>query len=324
MSFGFDGLRHLGNRIQIPVPKDAKGFVGRECPQGECQGYFKIKPGTGLKGKDLPCHCPYCGHASSHGRFLTRDQIEYAKSVALRQVSDALQRDLKRLEFEHKPRGPFGIGISLKVQPGAPVPIRYYREKSLETDVTCDSCTLQYAVFGVFAYCPDCGTHNSQQILEKNLDLVRKQIALAQAQEDTDLNRHLVEDALENCVSAFDSFAREACRIRASKSSDPGKCAALAFQHLPRASARLRDLFGLDLQTALPLSDWRAAHVSFMRRHLLAHKAGVIDQRYLDEIGESQALLGRRVQITCADVECLAGIVAELGRHLIALLPPTP
>jgi hypothetical protein len=309
MSFSLDGLRRLGNRLQIPIPKDAKG-------------YFKIKPGTGLKGKDLPCNCPYCGHTSSHDRFWTKEQVEYAKSVALRQITDSFQRDLKKLEFEHRPRGPFGIGISLKVTPGTPTPIRYYREKTLETDVTCDACALQYAVFGVFAFCPDCGTHNSQQILQKNLDLVRKQLALAQTQEEADLNRHLVEDALENCVSAFDSFARTACRIRAPKSSHPGKCAALSFQHLPRAAARVRDLFGVDLQAAVPPNDWTAAHVGFMRRHLIAHKAGVVDQQYLAETGERRALLGRRIQVTAPDVERLAGVVAELGRHLVALLPP--
>src|SRR5262245_44734356 len=104
MSFGFDGLRRLGNRIQIPIPMDAMGFVGRECPEAECEGYFKIRPGTGLKGSGVPCHCPYCGYTSSHNSFWTREQIEYAKSVALRQVTDAVRRDLKQLEFEHKPK----------------------------------------------------------------------------------------------------------------------------------------------------------------------------------------------------------------------------
>jgi len=151
--------------VQVPIPKDAEGFLGRECPQERCLGYFKIKPGTGLKGNKLSCVCPYCGHSGPHDTFWTKEQLEYAKSVALRNITDAMRRDLKKLEFEHKPRGPFGIGISMKLKPGAPVPIRYYREKSLETKVICDHCTLEYAVFGLFAYCPDCGAHNSLQIL---------------------------------------------------------------------------------------------------------------------------------------------------------------
>lgn len=81
--------------------------------------------------------------------------------MALRSVAEAIRKDLKTLEFEHKPRGPFGIGISMKLQPGGPLPVRYYREKDIETKVTCDNCTLEYAVYGVFAYCPDCAAHNS-------------------------------------------------------------------------------------------------------------------------------------------------------------------
>ena len=36
--------------------------------------------------------------------------------------------------------------ISMKLQPGAPVPVRWYRGKNLETEIVCDQCTLRYAV----------------------------------------------------------------------------------------------------------------------------------------------------------------------------------
>jgi hypothetical protein len=124
----FDNLRNLGNQVSVPIPKDAEGFLGRECPQKDCEGYFKIKPGTGLTGTDLPCHCPYCGRSGPASTFGTKEQIEYAKSIVLGRVADAIRQDLKSMEFEIKPpRGGFGIGISMKVQPGSPVSIRYYR-----------------------------------------------------------------------------------------------------------------------------------------------------------------------------------------------------
>jgi hypothetical protein len=147
--------------IKVSIPRDDNGFMGRECPEANCEGYFKIKPGTGLTGDSLACHCPYCGYTGPTDRFWTRAQIEYAQSVAFRKFSDAFVRELKSLEFEQKPKGGFGIGVSMKLKPGTPPPIRYYREKALETHVTCRECTLEYAVYGVFAYCPDCGVHNS-------------------------------------------------------------------------------------------------------------------------------------------------------------------
>lgn len=54
-----DHLRRLGNSISIPIPADENAFTGRECPQPDCEGYFKIELGTDLKGEGLPCHCPY-------------------------------------------------------------------------------------------------------------------------------------------------------------------------------------------------------------------------------------------------------------------------
>ena len=58
MTFNLNHLKQLGNRVQVTIPKDEEGYLGRECPQSDCEGYFKIKPGTGLSGENLPCHCP--------------------------------------------------------------------------------------------------------------------------------------------------------------------------------------------------------------------------------------------------------------------------
>jgi hypothetical protein len=321
MAFGFDAFEGLGNQVSVTIPPDENGYIGRECPQPACEGYFKVKLGTGLPGVETR-HCPYCGHTDSSGKFFTKAQVEYAKSVVLGQVVDAIRRDLKRLEFDHKPQGAFGIGLSMKVKDGPPVPIRYYREESLETEVKCDSCALEYSVFGVFAYCPDCRIHNSLQILERNLELVRRQLTLA-ATQDAELQRHLVEDALENCVSAFDGFGRECCRVCAAASTDPGKAESLSFQNLRRVAERLNKLFGLDLASTVSPQVWARADILFQRRHLISHKSGVIDAQYLTETGDPQSMLGRRVQVEPADVIELASVLKSLGSGLLSLLPRT-
>jgi hypothetical protein len=309
-------------QINISIPKDSEGYVGRECPTAACEGYFKVKPGTGLTGKDLPCHCPYCGHVAPPTKFFTRDQIEFAKSVAFQELTKAFRHEMKKMEFDIKPRGPFGIGISMKLKPGQPIPLKHYRERILETHVCCSNCTLDYSVYGIFAFCPDCGTHNSFQILQKNIDLVRKQLSLADAQEDDELKRHLIEDALENCVSSFDGFARKACRIAAQDSADSSQGGNLSFQNLPRATKRFAVLFKIDMTNSASVAEWKAAHIGFMRRHVLAHCSGVIDQQYLDETGESRNLLGRRVAVTPVDVEQLAETVLKIGRWLVDNLSP--
>lgn len=321
MSFRSQHLRRLGNSVKVTVPTDSEGYLGRECPRADCEGYFKIKPGTGLSGPGLTCTCPYCGHTTSPDEFWTRDQIEYAKSVAFRQVTQAFTKDLKSLEFNHRPRGSFGIGLSVKVSSGAMPPLYRYREQAVETAINCAACTLEYSVFGVFAHCPDCRAHNSLQILSRNVELVRKQIVLALTLGDAELRRHLLEDALENCVSSFDGFGRECCRVRALHSTDPQRCDRVSFQNINRADDALRQLFGVDLRGHVDPAEWQQVHRTFMRRHVIAHRSGVVDQQYLIETGDDPSLLGRKVPVDSDEILWAAEIVLKIGEALVRALP---
>ncbi|HVC89393.1 MAG TPA: hypothetical protein VND66_02105 [Acidobacteriaceae bacterium] len=309
--FRTSNLDSLGTQFSIPITVDDDGYLGRECPVQDCLGYFKITPGTGVKGP-APCFCPYCGHKGESNTFFTQEQIEYAKSVVLRKVTDALHKDLKSLEFEHKPQGLFGIGLSLKVQRSAPLPIRYYREKELETAITCDNCTLRYAIYGVFGWCSDCGVHNSLQILIKNLELARKELTLA-ATAEVDLANHLTGDALENAVSAFDGFGRELCQR---------KSVEIRFQNLAAARRKAQDAFGFDFADTLRPDEWDAACRAFQKRHLLAHKMGVIDDDYIQKANDAGAILGRRIALNQAEVETSISLVEAMGRRLFAGVLP--
>lgn len=293
-------------------------MIGRECPDPKCEGYFKLQTGTGLTGKSLPCHCPYCGCTAGADKFFTKAQVEYAKSLLLRQVTGALLKDLKALEFSHRPRGGFGIGVSMKVT-GQPTPIRYYREKQLETEVVCDRCTLRYSIYGAFGFCPDCGVHNSLQILNKNLELVQKVLALAETQESV-IAQQLIENALEDCVSAFDGFGRETCRVFSSKAAKPEKAAEIRFQNIAGARDRVREHFGVDFAATSAAPDWERVLRAFQKRHLLAHKMGVIDEGYLLATGESQVLLGRKALVTVTEVCELVARLLDLGSELFRLL----
>lgn len=309
-------LRRLGSSISIHIPTDEDGFTGRECPNPDCLGYFKVEFGTGLQGEGLPCHCPYCGCTASHDQFWTKEQIEYAQSVALRTVTDALHKDLKSLEFDHKPRGAFGIGFSLKVKPGPLPPIHRYREPRLETEVVCGGCTLHYAVYGVFAFCPDCGQHNSLQILIKNLELAVKMLDIAVAAEP-DLAIHLVENALEDCVSAFDGFGREICSLFAAKAVNSAKAERVSFQNLDGARRSLSDLFNIDLAGRLVEDEWKTAVQGFQKRHLLAHKMGVVDEEYVRRTDDIRAVVGRKVVISADEVRELVRILSALAQSIV-------
>jgi hypothetical protein len=308
--------------VTVQLFPDEEGFIGRECPEPECEGYFKILPGTGLKGENLPCHCPYCGFTGPTNQFWTKEQLEYIHSILLGKAKELAYKELKKLEFEHKPKGPFGIGISMKVERGAPVPIRYYRERRLETNIICDNCTLHYSVYGVFAFCPDCGLHNSLQILDKNLEVVSKMLDYAQDINEKIAER-LVENALEDCISAFDGFGREICRVYAKQSHDSGKAEKIHFQNLESAKKDIQSTFGFDISASVTEEDWSSAVRSFQKRHLIAHKMGVVDEKYITKTKDPDALVGRKILISPEDVSAVMRVIREVGGYLADQLVST-
>ena len=291
--------------VSVKIEPDADGYTGRECPT--CEKYFKIKFGTGLPGSP-PCHCPYCNHTGPQTEFWTKQQIEYAQSVAMHQLSGQFLKELKKLERRPDPRAMISIGMTVK---GSPTPIAYYREEELEERVTCSACTMEYTIYGAFGFCPDCGVHNSLQIVNANFDLVLKALDLAQAA-PADLAAKLIDNALEDAVSCFDGFGREHCATQSFK---------ISFQSIEVTKDKLQRETGFDLAASLEAAAWHFVTEQFQKRHLLAHKLGVIDTEFVSKTGCSPSLLGRKVTITDGDVRALVTHLKTLAEALYRGVP---
>lgn len=309
-------LKSIPKKMSVPIEADADGLLGRECPRADCEGYFKLEPGTGLK-EAQKVHCPYCGHAATSDQFFTKEQIAYARSVVINKVTGALLGDLEDMARS------FRAGFVTMSVRGEAHPIRYYREKELETDLVCTGCTLHYAVYGLFAFCPDCGAHNSRQILEKNLVLAEKELALAETVEPA-LAEHLIGDALENVVASFDGFGRQLCKVSASRATDPAHAASMSLQNLNGAQKNIHKLFGFDLASVITPGEWSTACRGFQKRHLLAHAMGVVDGAYLKVTNDPGAILGRKITITREEVRELVALIRRLADAASTALSPSP
>ncbi|MBC8505646.1 MAG: hypothetical protein H8D34_12345 [Chloroflexi bacterium] len=248
-------------------------------------------------------NCPTIAPIAPQGEFWTKQQIEYARSVALHKISDDLLKSMKKMERKPDRNAFLSIGITVK---GKPTPIAYYSEMELEEKVTCSNCTLEYTIYGAFAYCPDCGVHNSQQILTANFDLVLKMLDLAVGA-DKNVRAKLVENALEDTVSAFDGFGREHCS---------GLYQKLSFQNIESAKDKLQRDQGLDISDGLSSDEWNFVSEQFQKRHLLAHKMGVIDENFTRKTGSSQAMIGRKVSITEENARLLVGNLIVIAKNI--------
>ncbi len=301
-------------QFSVPVPKGRSGYTDRKCPK--CRGRFKIMLGTGLADIE-DCHCPYCGCHEPHSCFHTTAQIEYARSVVVDKVTRRLNSKLKRMagNINRRSRHSGGLlNITMDVKT-SPTRVRYPIESKLETYVECSNCTLRYAVYGVYAFCPDCARHNAVQILEINLEISGKLLELSSSSEAT-LERTLISKSLTDVVSSFDGFGREICRAFSSRSSNPAKAEYIRFQNLLGAQSNIKKFFGFDIADGLATPEWELVIRCFQKRHVLEHKSGVVDEEYKAKTEDPKAIAGRKVSLSKNEVRCLIDVVRSLGAHI--------
>lgn len=304
----------------INIPPDEEGMVGRECPN--CNKYFKIKPGTGISNNPV-MYCPYCEHRGKSSEFTTKEQLEYAKSIVVRDALGEMGRELKKLE-RHSFRSPF-ISFEIKVKEPLPPPIRYYIEKQLQENVRCEDCSCEYAIYGIFAFCPDCGKSNIFQMFKLNLDLIKRQIELKdklldsfESQRDIvnnmfsgGLGDKLFEDACENAVTVFEAFFKKVYSRNISSAHNltrklKGNC----FQSLDETRDIFVTQFGLDIFEGLDNKEIESLYLLFNKRHILTHNLGIIDEKYLKNTGLRNDVLGHKVSVT--DKEILSSLASLL------------
>lgn len=296
--------------FSVQLKPDDQGFLGRECPK--CEMYFKFKPGTGLP-IDC-CICPYCNYKGNNNEFFTKEQIEYIKSVALKQTIDPLLDEfgnsLKKLETST--RGGF---IQFKVSWNRnPIRIQYYQEKVLETDVTCDNCGLVFSIYGVFSNCPDCGRLNAKVIFEKSIESSRKKLVLS-TQEGiaNELKEELMKDALISAISSFDSLGK------ALRDKHPSKFPTSPrnlFQNIIELDKALKASFGKEIKDFLSSQGLEFLLKMFQVRHIYEHNAGVVDDGFIKKIPTLSSSKGRKYNLERQEIDYFLETIFELGRQI--------
>ncbi len=310
----------MTTEISVPIPTDEHGMLGRCCPNNECGRYFKIKPGTGMD--TAMCHCPYCGYGDDISEFTTEEQIQYAIDRAAKQLVDPLVRkfgqNLRRLNSAQ--RGPFGIRFDVRYRPA---PAYSYVERELETQVTCDECSLEFAVYGVFASCPDCQRLNALTTFSRSIESARKRVVLASnADLDADLRAAFPRDSLRDVVAAFDSYgkalrARYPDRIRPRAKSN-------LFQDMDALDSELRATSLPAIKELLTAPELEDVRWFFQARHVYEHNAGVVDDRFIAKVPEAAPQKGQILPLP--EQRLVAGIAAidKLAAAIDRVFPESP
>lgn len=322
--------------FSVPLTPDSEGMVGRECPQIDCQPkYFKIKvlqkdvetaEQTGSIEAKNNLHCPYCGFEAHLNQFTTRDQIEWVKSMMVRDVrrhiDDMFRRTLGSLHSSS--RGGF-IQVRLEYKSGTLPSVRHYAEKELKRVVECDQCGRGYAVYGIALFCPLCGKGNLKVHLNRSFEIITSlmdahdQIVEKAGKES---GHHLLGNCLEDCVSLFEGFLKAIYKELIGRKYTAEECKEKlcklgnSFQNLSKAKEIfVRDL-GIDMFSVLSKDDLEFMGLHFAKRHVITHNLGLIDEKFKKQAAAWQAL-GQDISISASDVTRLLDLTRKVVEPLI-------
>jgi len=166
----------MANRLHftIALPTD-EGFIGRECNNAECRRYFRVHEG------DLQAEmfCPHCGEKFAKDQFYTRSQLEYAKRAAMEKARKYAHDEMGRILKNTLGRSSGSSFIKWKV---TTTPYRErrvlptYRERKVDSALTCHECRVRFQVDGIFGYCPKCRAEHIR-IYDADLAIIRAERA---------------------------------------------------------------------------------------------------------------------------------------------------
>lgn len=306
-------------KVNIPVLTDDDGFVGRECP--ECEEYFMLKYGTGLDTEI--CICPYCQHENNNDQYYTKEQVKYIESYMRKYAFERIikpglaQIDKSFKDLERKTRNSL---IQFKVKSNISkinFRIDYYQEKELETYILCDSCGLEFSIFGVFATCPDCGQLSAITVFRKSIEVIRKKLVLSEKLDDQELIKSFLEDALNNSISAFDSLGKALIKkyekILKTKSQN-------LFQNISLLSETLKVNKGKSIDELIGIDSCKFLIKMFQVRHIYEHNFGEIDIQFIKKLPDFENKLKRKYILERSEINRLINEIEQLGNMIINYL----
>lgn len=239
-------------------------------------------------------YCPYCGTQFPMHKLTTSDQAEHAKDAALEQgkayvmgeideMLAGLARDTRRnkhIKFVHKPTRYRARNVEPR-----------YREKEVDSELTCPDCGSRFQVYGIFGFCPGCRTENIL-IYDANLTAIENEIARS-----SDKDRAL-RHAYADLVSTFEDFCGRKARALTTDTAH--------FQDLFAARRFFKKQLGADIFGGICSKDMLHLRRVFQKRHTWQHARGIIGDRYVRMIPEDKALLGKEAPLSMAEFRSAA------------------
>lgn len=281
--------------FSVSIPSQ-DGWYGRECNASNCRRYFKIHEVSFQE----QMHCPYCGTQFSSDELWTREQLGYIDEVAEHEVTRFAEEELDKI-FKKIARRSKNISYKpgRKLRPSKPRPPQ---ESEVDSELECPTCDTKFQVFGIFGYCPGCGSENLL-LYDANLAIIRQEVASSRDE------KRALRHAYGDLVSTFETFCRkEAIRCGV----ETGR-----FQNLDHTRRLFKKELSIDIFGSLEDPEKRLLKRVFEKRHVHDHNHGIVSERYVKQIPEDASLLGKEAPLS---VEELVAAGDALRKALMTLV----
>ena len=194
---------------------------------------------------------------------------------------------------------------------------------AMELKIQCKECNARYAVIGSAFFCPCCGHNSAEETFGNavkkieakinNLDTIKESLLAAVGKDDAEITcRSLIESGLNDCVVALQRY----CEVSFVKKEPTIKVRFNAFQNIDAGSDYWKQAIGESYPDWITQDEMKTLNILFQKRHLLAHTEGMVDQKYINNSGDTSYKIGQRIVVKPDDVNACLNIVIKIVSSL--------
>ncbi|MEP7374632.1 MAG: hypothetical protein ABI675_14655 [Chitinophagaceae bacterium] len=315
-------------KISIPVHPDKDGYIDKECPDEKCMFQFKVhdEDWTNIFHDDK-VFCPMCRHEANSKSWFTTEQLNEGKNKVrehfVGKINNAFLEEARNFNAR-QPRNSF-LKLSMKFtgRRGVDYILPMTSKEEMELKIQCKECNARYAVIGSAFFCPCCGHNSAEETFSNavkkieaklnNLQTIKESLLASVGKDDAEITcRSLIESGLNDCVVALQRF----CEVSFVKKIPAIKVRFNSFQNIDAGSDYWKQAIGEGYSDWITSDEMNKLKILFQKRHLLAHTEGIVDQKYIDNSGDSSYKVGQRIVVRPEDVRVCLGVITEIVRVL--------
>ncbi|MBN8878021.1 MAG: hypothetical protein J0I32_10780 [Sphingobacteriales bacterium] len=315
-------------KISIPIHPDKDGYIDKECPDEKCMFQFKVHEEDWKNiFHDDKVFCPMCRHEANSQSWFTTEQINEGKNKVreylVGKINNAFHEDARNFNARQSRNSFLKLSMKFTGKRGVDYILPMTSKEEMELKIQCKECNARYAVIGSAFFCPNCG-HNSAEetfsntvkkieIKLNNLETIKDSLLASVGKDDAEITcRSLIESGLNDCVVALQRF----CEVSFVKKAPAIKVRFNAFQNIDAGSDYWKQATGQGYSDWITQDEMNMLKILFQKRHLLAHTEGIVDQKYIDNSGDSSYRVGQRIVVRPEDVRTCLNIVTEIVKTL--------